>query len=349
MTGRGRALAQLVALALAVAVLAACGSAAPYAAKVNGERISERALDRELDALLANEDYLRQVDQALAEGQRRALGDGNGTLDSAFVADQLFRRIALRLVTQEVRRRNLEVTEEEKRRTREELATSYARDEAASRRLFNGFPREYREELVEDFAAAAVLERDLRGGEVGAEEIQKRFERQPGEFDVTCLRHILVEDEAKAAEVRSRLAAGEDFAAVARSESKDPGSASEGGDLGCLSGADLASFDPDFLRGLQGLPTGQVSEPVRTRFGFHLVQVTERRAKSLEEATGEIRQLIESERESRFGDFIRGALARADIDVNPRYGRFVRSPRPQVVPPGAAEEGPEQPGASTGR
>ncbi|HEX2065096.1 MAG TPA: peptidylprolyl isomerase [Acidimicrobiales bacterium] len=343
-------MAQLVVLALAVAVLAACGSAAPYAAKVNGERISERELDRELDALLANEAYLRQVDQALAEGQRRALGDGNGTLDSAFVADQLFRRIALRLVGQEVQRRNLEVTEEDTRRTREELARSYSQDEATSRRLFNGFPRQYREELVEDFAAVAALERELRGAEVGAEEIQRRFERQPGEFDVTCVRHILIEDEAKAAQVQARLAAGEDFAAVARSESRDPGSASEGGDLGCLSGADLGSFDADFVRGLQDLPTGQVSEPVRTRFGFHLVQVTERRSKSLEEATAEIRDLLESEREGRFIEFIRGELARADIDVNPRYGRFVTSPRPQLVPPGAAEEeSPEQPEASTGR
>jgi foldase protein PrsA len=163
------------------------------------------------------------------------------------------------------------------------------------------------------------------------------------------VRHILVEDAGKAAQVQSRLAAGEDFAAVARTESKDPGSASNGGDLGCLTGSDLGSFDTDFVKGLENLPTGQVSQPVRTRFGFHLVQVTERRAKSLEEATGEIRDLLESEREGRFAEFIRGALTRADIDVNPRYGRFVKSPRPRVVPPGVAEEGSGQPDASTGQ
>lgn len=90
--------------------------------------------------------------------------------------------------------------------------------------------------------------------------------------------HILIEADdatdaeakAKAEELAGRLAAGEDFAALAKEFSDDPGSAGEGGDLGY---AGLGVYDEAFEKSLFALQEGQVSEPVRSEFGWHLIKL----------------------------------------------------------------------------
>jgi peptidyl-prolyl cis-trans isomerase SurA len=75
--------------------------------------------------------------------------------------------------------------------------------------------------------------------------------------------------------IRTRIESGDDFATVARAASEDPQSAADGGDLGWLSPGDTA---PEFENALAQLTIGQLSEPVQSRFGWHLIQVLERRS-----------------------------------------------------------------------
>lgn len=115
----------------------------------------------------------------------------------------------------------------------------------------------------------------------------------------TRARHILmrpsvVMDEAKIrttlADVRSQLVAGADFAELAKQYSEDP-TADQGGELGWLPrGATV----PEFQQVMDALEPGQVSEPFRSRFGWHLVQVLERRQRdATDEALREqARQLV---------------------------------------------------------
>jgi len=80
---------------------------------------------------------------------------------------------------------------------------------------------------------------------------------------------------ARARAVRAEIAGGADFAAVARRESQDPASAQQGGDLGPITrGQMVAQFDSAVF----ALPVGELSQPVLTQFGYHLVQVQERAA-----------------------------------------------------------------------
>jgi peptidyl-prolyl cis-trans isomerase SurA len=96
-------------------------------------------------------------------------------------------------------------------------------------------------------------------------------------------RHILmrpneVQDDAttrqRLAAIRDRVLAGEDFGALASVTSEDPGSASRGGDLGWTS---PGTFDPEFESVLSGLKENEISEPFRTQFGWHIVQLLGRR------------------------------------------------------------------------
>jgi peptidyl-prolyl cis-trans isomerase SurA len=96
-------------------------------------------------------------------------------------------------------------------------------------------------------------------------------------------RHILmrpneVQDDATTRQrltaIRDRVIAGEDFGALASVTSEDPGSATHGGDLGWTA---PGTFDPKFEEVLAGLAENQISEPFRTQFGWHIVQLLGKR------------------------------------------------------------------------
>jgi peptidyl-prolyl cis-trans isomerase SurA len=98
----------------------------------------------------------------------------------------------------------------------------------------------------------------------------------------TLARHILIrpnevmDDEStrqKLLELRERIEEGDSFADIARVESEDPASAAEGGELGWNS---AGTFHPQFEDQMARLDPGEVSQPFRTPFGWHLVEVMER-------------------------------------------------------------------------
>jgi len=89
---------------------------------------------------------------------------------------------------------------------------------------------------------------------------------------VASARHILVEDKKQCEEIKKQLASGGDFAALAAEHSLCP-SGQEGGALGEFSPGQMV---PEFDRVVFSAPVGVVQGPVRTQFGWHLVEVTER-------------------------------------------------------------------------
>jgi peptidyl-prolyl cis-trans isomerase SurA len=99
----------------------------------------------------------------------------------------------------------------------------------------------------------------------------------------THARHILMkpnelQDDAtvqqKLSQLRERILKGEDFGGLATTSSEDPGSAADGGDLGWTN---PGTFVPEFEKVLQGLSENEISEPFRTQFGWHIVQLLGRR------------------------------------------------------------------------
>ncbi len=85
-------------------------------------------------------------------------------------------------------------------------------------------------------------------------------------------RHILVSTEEKAAELKTQIEAGEDFASIAKSNSSCPSSA-QGGDLGEFGPGMMV---PEFDKVVFSAPVNQVQGPVKTQFGYHLLEVTSR-------------------------------------------------------------------------
>ncbi len=105
--------------------------------------------------------------------------------------------------------------------------------------------------------------------------------------DQTRARHILVkpseilsDDAARnlVAELKQRAVAGEDFGDLAREYSEDIGSAQEGGDLGWVSPGQMV---PEFEQAMNATGVGEISDPVRSQYGWHLIEVEERRRQDM--------------------------------------------------------------------
>ncbi len=124
-----------------------------------------------------------------------------------------------------------------------------------------------------------------KGEQVRVRHILVRMGRSPGE-DEKSRAH------ARALELRKQIQDGKDFAQVARESSDDPGSKLQGGELGWN---ERSSFVPAFAQAAFNLKIGELSEPVLTPFGWHLIQVEEKKApeeKPLASVSGEIAQVL---------------------------------------------------------
>lgn len=123
-----------------------------------------------------------------------------------------------------------------------------------------------------------------------------------------CTAHILTGSEAEAEAAIAEIEAGASFAEVAQARSIDPGSAGNGGQLGCLPEADFATtFVPEFVDGALPLEIGEISPPIESRFGMHVIT----KVGFDDLAVGDLLQL-------RLGTF----EDRYDIHVDPQLGQW---------------------------
>jgi peptidyl-prolyl cis-trans isomerase C len=107
---------------------------------------------------------------------------------------------------------------------------------------------------------------------------------RPGQKDLTDEEAL-----AKAQDIRKKLMDGADFAATAKAESDDVGSGSKGGSLGTFGHGQMV---PPFEKAAFTLPLNQISEPVKSQFGYHVIKVEERTSKTFEQAKPDLEKQL---------------------------------------------------------
>ena len=145
----------------------------------------------------------------------------------------------------------------------------------------------------------------LEDVEITDEEIKERYERSKYEFDA---QHILVEDLETAEEVKQKLDDGEDFAELAKEYSVDS-SAESGGDLGTFSAGQMVK---EFEDAVYSMEPGDISDPVESEFGFHIIKVNDKR--EVEEDIGEFEDVKEELRRQLASEKVDMAKLQEKID-----------------------------------
>ena len=168
-----------------------------------------------------------------------------------------------------------------------------------------------------DNMLAGLLYQDLVAStKITDDEVGKYYQEHKAEFERVHARHILIRAQgslaptrtgekdltdaealAKAQEIRKKLLAGGDFAALAKTESDDTGSAQQGGDLGFFAHGQMV---PPFDQAAFQLPAGQISEPVKTQFGYHIIKVEAKESKTIEQARPDIEKRLRPQVAQKF-------------------------------------------------
>ncbi|MBI3473319.1 MAG: peptidylprolyl isomerase [Candidatus Solibacter usitatus] len=252
--------APLVRLHLLLAsVVVAAAAAAP----------GDKVIIRVGEATISQSEFERYIDMLPDQYKTMARGQAKRQF-----ADQL---VSMKTLSQEARKRKLDQTPEFQRQV----------------------------EIQKDNILAGLVFQDL-AEKLKIEEaaVRQYYDQHKGEYERVRARHILIrakgspmpvpdgkqeigEEEAlaKAKALSKRIGAGEDFAALAKSESDDTGSGAQGGDLGFFQKGRMV---PAFEQAAFALPVKQLSEPVKTPFGYHLILVEQHENKTFDELRPEL-------------------------------------------------------------
>jgi parvulin-like peptidyl-prolyl isomerase len=164
-------------------------------------------------------------------------------------------------------------------------------------------------------------------------QLLKRLGARKTDYIQMRVRHVLTKDQATAAKARQTLVAGGDWAAVAKRYSIDPQTKNSGGDLSFVAkGQTDANFERAMLAladqgTCKGKTTGAcaspISAPVRTQFGYHLIQVVGLRQPPLtNDLRGQLDPTVKQRRDAAVEAWFRDQLSHANVTVNPRFGRW---------------------------
>jgi peptidyl-prolyl cis-trans isomerase C len=177
---------------------------------------------------------------------------------------------------------------------------------------------------VDDFRERLVVQRVMRDlrkrPEVSDEDAKKQYDANPNLYSTTQIRasHILLKDEATAKEVRAQLVANPDsFAEVAKEKSTDQGSARRGGELGLFGPGRMV---PEFEAAAFALKPGEISELVKTQYGYHIIKVTERKegtVRPFEQVKAQIKSQLANQRlQEQLDRYLSELRAKANVQVD---------------------------------
>lgn len=295
-----------LATALLTFSLAACGGNSAKEITVNGQAITKAAFDQRLESSQAARPTLQQMVQES-------------------------------LIEQYAKDHHIAVTDDEINKKENALKARYPNGQFAqllkAQGLTEAFVRsQIRLQLILDKAVGANIK-------VSESDVKAYFDRSHTTLDTpdtAKVRHILVKDLATANKVEADLKAGKSFADEARKYSIDPSSKAAGGELPEFKRGTMV---PAFEKAVFSLPIGATSAPVKSPFGYHIIQVESRtmgQKATLASAHDQIVTMLRAQQEQPLlQPFLLGLQQKAKIDVqDPRFADLFPSPPP---PPAATK------------
>jgi parvulin-like peptidyl-prolyl isomerase len=317
-----------VAAATCLVFLAGCG-VGNVAATVNGRDIPASKIDHALQQFVQTEAFKQQAQQA----------GGPEKLKRQFEQGYLSRLIQRAVLSPAAKRMGVTVSDDEVQRQIDQIKESNFKSEEDFKKALEqqGLTLQTLRELVgDDLLQSKLHAKVVAGSGPSKADIERAYSEQRASFRQWRASHILVKDLGRAQKLTAELRRmpkpqlKRKFAELAKKYSEDPASKVQGGDLGWVN---AGQFAPQFEDALRHMKVGEISDPVRTQFGFHVIWLTGKRIQPLSQVTDELEaQLQQTSQEERWRRFIRRIYTQAHVKVNPRYGEFHLSSQ-QVVDP----------------
>lgn len=265
-----------------------------------------------LSLALVKDDAIAKVDgESISKDE---LYDEMVKLYGAATVDQL---ISDKIVAAEAKKEKINISKKEIEEELDKLKESYGGEEVFNQTLEsnNTTLADVEADIKNYLTIKKLLEPEI---EITDEELKTYFDENKdsfGEAEQVKASHILVEDENKAKEIKAKLDAGEDFAALAKEYSTDESTKESGGELGYFAkGTMVTEFDDAAFT----LAVNQISDPVKTEYGYHIIKVEDKKeAKeaNFEDSKDEIKEtLFEQKMETEYSSWLEEKKKDYDIE-----------------------------------
>ncbi|WP_150268486.1 peptidylprolyl isomerase [Paenibacillus tepidiphilus] len=279
---------------------------------------------------------------ATVNGADITKGDFYDKLVEAGGESTLQNLITTTLVGQEAKKANITVTDEDINAELEDLKAQFGGEEAFNNALMQSGMS------VDDLKAQMPLQVEIRKLlepkiTVTDEEISTYFNDNKASFnqeEQVRASHILVETKEEADAIVTELKGGADFATLAKEKSADTGSKDNGGDLNFFTRAEMVA---EFSDAAFNLKVGEVSEPVKSDYGYHIIKVTDRKEAheyTLEEKKEDIKKTLTSQKVSEMSSTWLADLTSSATITNSLTDKPEESEAPAASDAPAASEAP---------
>ncbi|MEH7347057.1 peptidylprolyl isomerase [Bacillus sp. JJ1532] len=242
--------------------------------------------------------FLLSACSALTSGEGSKVlvktGYGNITKDDLYkevISSERGKELIQKLVYMQILEGKYEVSDKEVNQRLDDI-----KEQAGDNDGFNMFLQKQgfkNEKELKDYIKQSIyfFKATTDGVTVSDKQITDYYEQNKDQYTEVRTSHILVDEESTAKEIEQELNKGTDFAELAKTKSTDKMSGAEGGDLGYLSGRSQ-EMDPTFLAAAMKLKKDEVSEPVKTMFGYHIIKVTDIKVTPLSKVKDQIKQAL---------------------------------------------------------
>jgi parvulin-like peptidyl-prolyl isomerase len=297
---------------LAALALAACGSSATPAASLGGVDLTDEQLTHEAQLF----SFLSALNQQPCGGPPPE-GQTQEAVCNRFALTNLIQE---RLIQSYASANDVSVTDEEVSDIVANLDDQLGKEAVDKQLAKFELTRADLTELARQVLLFQAVQAKIVEDQLGEEKLRALYDQDLLQFTTVQAEHILVDTKAEADDVFQQVTApdadGKTFQDLATKVSNDTQSAQNGGSLGS---AVASTYVPEFGQAVAALEPGEISEPVQTEFGWHVIRLVTKQVTPFDQAK---QQLVQSQSVEVFNDWVRQQVEQDGLEVNPKYGRF---------------------------
>ena len=264
-------------------------------AKVSGEKVTKGEVDEIADPYLSQygEDYATNTE--LADTVKQIRTQALNLLVEEKIMNLKAKELGVEPTQEEIDTKTNEYLET--------MKTNYGGEEGLNSALqqagltLEGYTETLTKSMKSQLTRDKVLEEVFKDVSVTDEEIKTYFDENKESFETATVSHILIKDETKAKEIREKAVSGEDFAALAKEYSEDTGTKEAGGSLGTVA-YNSTELVAEFMEGVRATKNNEISEPVKSDYGYHIIKVTDYKEGSIEDSKESIKTTLENQKKN---------------------------------------------------
>ncbi|MBM7643811.1 foldase protein PrsA [Scopulibacillus daqui] len=249
--------------------------------------------------------------------------------------NQAGNQVLQEMVYEKLLNANYKVSDKEIDQKVNEVKKKFPSDEAFKQALqqSNLTEKQFRDNVKQQLL---LFKAQTDGVKVTEKEMKDYYDKNKDKLTEVKASHILVKDKKTADKIEQKLKKGEDFSKLAKENTTDTATKDSGGDLGWFKKGEM---DPAFEKAAFKLKVGQVSDPVKTQYGYHIIKLTGKKD-SYKELKPEVKQAVLQKKAKPAQEVLQNLVKKGDVKIKDKqFKDLFNQPQQPTLPPGASPQG----------